>query len=87
VDTEAKKIASFKRGLGPKLMKTMGTSKCATFNDFISDALTQENNNSIYATNQVIGLGIVHILRRIPIKVVIRGMFITIVLKKFHLVR
>jgi hypothetical protein len=40
VDTEAKKIASFKRGLGPKLMKTMGTSKCATFNDFISDALT-----------------------------------------------
>jgi hypothetical protein len=71
VDTEAKKIASFKRGLGPKLMKTMGTSKCATFNDFISDALTQENNNSTYATNQVIGL----------------GMFITIVLKKFHLVR
>jgi hypothetical protein len=48
VDTDAKKIASFKRGLGPKLMKTMGTSKCATFNDFISDALTQENNNSIY---------------------------------------
>jgi hypothetical protein len=24
VDTDAKKIASFKRGLGPKLMKTMG---------------------------------------------------------------
>jgi hypothetical protein len=37
--------------------------------------------------NQVIGLGIVHILRRIPIKVVVRGMFIIIVLKKFHLVR
>jgi hypothetical protein len=52
VDTEAKKIASFKRGLGPKLMKTMGTSKCATFNDFISDALTQENNNSIYAASK-----------------------------------
>jgi hypothetical protein len=40
VDTDAKKIASFKRGLGPKLMKTMGTSKCATFNEFISDDLT-----------------------------------------------
>jgi hypothetical protein len=52
VDTDAKKIASFKRGLGPKLMETMGTSKCATFNDFISDALTQENNNSIYAASK-----------------------------------
>jgi hypothetical protein len=52
VDIDAKKIASFKRGLGPKLMKTMGTSKCATFNDFISDALTQENNNSIYAASK-----------------------------------
>jgi hypothetical protein len=52
VDTNAKKIASFKRGLGPKLMKTMGTSKCATFTNFISDALTQENNNSIYAASK-----------------------------------
>jgi hypothetical protein len=52
VDTEAKKIASFKHGLSPKLMKTMGTSKCATFNEFISDALTQENNNYIYATSK-----------------------------------
>jgi hypothetical protein len=33
VDTDAKKIASFKHGLSPKLMKTMGTSKCATFNE------------------------------------------------------
>jgi hypothetical protein len=39
VDIDAKKIASFKRGLSPKLMKTMGTSKCTTFNEFISDAL------------------------------------------------
>jgi hypothetical protein len=52
VDTDAKKIASFKRGLSPKLMKTMGTSKCATFNKFISDALTQENNNSIYVASK-----------------------------------
>jgi hypothetical protein len=52
VDTDAKKIASFKRVLGPKLMKTMGTSKCATFNEFISDVLTQENNNSIYAASK-----------------------------------
>jgi len=40
VNTEAKKIASFKRGLGLKLLKTMGRSKCATFNEFVSDALT-----------------------------------------------
>jgi predicted ATP-binding protein involved in virulence len=40
VDTDAKKIASFKHGLSPKLMKTMCTSKCATINEFISDALT-----------------------------------------------
>jgi hypothetical protein len=52
VDTDAKKIASFKHGLSPKLMKTMGTSKCATFNEFISDALTQENNNSIYVASK-----------------------------------
>jgi hypothetical protein len=51
-DMDAKKIASFKRGLGPKLMKTMGTSKCATFNEFINDALTQENKNSIYAASK-----------------------------------
>ena len=29
VDTEEKKIESFKRGLGTKLMKTMANSKCA----------------------------------------------------------
>jgi Asp-tRNA(Asn)/Glu-tRNA(Gln) amidotransferase A subunit family amidase len=52
IDTDAKKITSFKRGLSPKLMKTIGTSKCATFNEFISDALTQENNNSIYASSK-----------------------------------
>jgi hypothetical protein len=52
VDTDAKKIASFKRDLSPKLMKTMGTSKCATFNEFISDVLTQENNNSIYTASK-----------------------------------
>ena len=39
VDTEAK-IESFKRGLNTKLMKTMANSKCATYNDFVSDALT-----------------------------------------------
>ena len=43
VDTEEKKIKSFKRGLGTKLMKTMANSKCATYNEFVSDALTQEN--------------------------------------------
>jgi len=47
VNTETKKIASFKRGLGPKLLKTMGRTKCATFNEFVSDALTQENYNTV----------------------------------------
>ena len=40
VDTEEKKIESFKWGLGTKLMKTMANSKCTTYNEFISDALT-----------------------------------------------
>ena len=48
VSTESKKIASIKRGLGPKLLKTMGRTKCATFNEFVSDALTQENYNTVY---------------------------------------
>ena len=43
VDTEEKKIESFKRGLSTKLMKTMANSRCTTYNEFISDALTQEN--------------------------------------------
>ena len=51
VDT-AKKIASFKRGLSPKLMKTLANSKCATFNEFVSDALTQENQNNIYSASK-----------------------------------
>ena len=49
VDTEEKKIESFKRGLGTKLMKTMANSKCTTYNEFIRDALTQENHNNMHA--------------------------------------
>ena len=49
VDTEEKKIESFKRGLGTKLMKTMANSKCTTYNEFICDALTQENHNNLHA--------------------------------------
>ena len=45
VDTDSKKIASLKRGLSPKLMKTLANSKCATFNEFVNDALTEENQN------------------------------------------
>jgi len=52
VSTETKKIASFKWGLGPKLLKTMGHTKCATFNEFVSDALTQENYNTVYTTTE-----------------------------------
>ena len=40
VNTEEKKIESFKRGLATKLMKTMANSRCATYNEFVSDALT-----------------------------------------------
>ena len=47
VDTNANKIASFKRGLSPKLMKTLANNKCATFNEFVRDSLTQENHNNI----------------------------------------
>jgi hypothetical protein len=39
VDTDAKSIASFKRGLNPKMMKHVGTNNRARFNDFISDCL------------------------------------------------
>ena len=49
VDSEEKKIESFKRGLGTKLMKTMANSRCATYNEFVSDALTQENQNNLHA--------------------------------------
>jgi hypothetical protein len=52
VDTNAKKIASFKKGLSPKLMRSMGNSKCVTFNEFISDALTQGNNDKVYAASK-----------------------------------
>ena len=52
VDTDAKKIASFKRGLSPKLMKTLANNKCATSNEFVSDALTQENHNNIYLASK-----------------------------------
>jgi hypothetical protein len=49
INTDAKKIASFKRGLNPKKLKTMGTSSQTVFNEFISDCLNQENNNNAYS--------------------------------------
>jgi len=52
VDTNAKKLASFKRGLGPKLSKNTAGNKSTTFNEFVSDALTQENSNAIYAASK-----------------------------------
>jgi hypothetical protein len=52
VNTDVKKIASFKRGLNSKLLKTMGTSSRTEFNDFISDCLTQENNNNAYSVSK-----------------------------------
>ena len=33
-------------------MKTLANRKCATFNEFVSDALTQENHNNIYSTSK-----------------------------------
>ena len=49
VDIKEKKIESLKRGLGTKLMKTMANSRCTTYNEFISDALTEENHNNLHA--------------------------------------
>jgi len=52
VNTEAKKITSFQRGLSPKMVKTMGTGTRATFNAYISDCLTEENNNNNYSASK-----------------------------------
>jgi hypothetical protein len=52
VNIDAKRIASFKRGLCPKLMKTMCNSKCATFNEFVNDTLMQENYNDVHAASK-----------------------------------
>ena len=52
VNTDAKKNASFKRGLSPMMLKSMGTSTKIVFNDFISDCLTQENNNNLYTASK-----------------------------------
>ena len=34
IDIDEKKIESFKRDFGTKLMKTMANSRCATYNEF-----------------------------------------------------
>jgi hypothetical protein len=52
VDINAKRIASFKRGLSPKMMKHMGTNTRVKFNDFISDCLKQEKNNNAYTASK-----------------------------------
>ena len=52
VDTEEKKIESFKRGLSTKLMKTMANLMCATYNEFINDSLTQENQNNLHTATK-----------------------------------
>ena len=49
IDIEEKKIESFERGLSTKQMKIMANSRCTTYNEFISDALTQENQNNLHA--------------------------------------
>jgi len=52
VNTEAKKIASFVRGLSPNMLKTMGIGTRAALNAYISDCLTQENNNNNYSASK-----------------------------------
>jgi hypothetical protein len=52
VDTNAKRIASFKRGLSLKMMKHVGTNTRARFNDFISGCLKQEKKNNVYTTSK-----------------------------------
>jgi hypothetical protein len=49
VNIDTKKIESFKRGLDTKMMKTLENSRCETFNEFVSDALAQENLNNLHA--------------------------------------
>jgi hypothetical protein len=52
VNTDAKKIASFKSGLNPKMMKHVGTNTRTSFNNFISDCLKQEKNNNVYIASK-----------------------------------
>jgi hypothetical protein len=52
VNTDAKKIVSFKRGLNPKMMKHVGTNTRTGFNNFVSDCMKQEKNNNVYATSK-----------------------------------
>jgi hypothetical protein len=52
IDTDAKRIASFKRGLSLKMMKHVGTNTRARFNNFISDCLKQEKNNNAYTASK-----------------------------------
>ena len=40
IDSKEKKIESFKRGLGTKLMKIMVNSRCTTYNEFVYNAMT-----------------------------------------------
>jgi len=49
VDTDIKKITSFKRGLNTKMLKHVGTNPRTRFNDFISDYLKQEKNNNVHS--------------------------------------
>jgi hypothetical protein len=52
VDMDAKKMASFKRGLNLKMMKHVGTNTRTRFNDFISDCLKQDKNNNMYTASK-----------------------------------
>jgi hypothetical protein len=49
VDTDIKKIASFKRVFNTKMLKHVGTNPRTRFNDFISDCLKQEKNNNVHS--------------------------------------
>jgi hypothetical protein len=52
VDTDAKRIVSFKRGLNLKMMKHVGTNTRMRFNDFINDCMKQEKNNNVYTKSK-----------------------------------
>jgi hypothetical protein len=52
VNTDAKKIASFKKDLNAKMMKHVGTNMTTSFNDFVIDCLKQEKNNNVYAASK-----------------------------------
>lgn len=48
LDTQEKHMDCFKRGLTRKLQDGLALTKCATYNELVSDVITLENTNRLY---------------------------------------